>query len=221
MWFKSGLKVSQSMTCISCCARNAVVSRAVWSVALSWTSRKFLPKTPVAQGCILEGFIQHHQFTPPTRVDRTPYQDWGATFTIHGLDVHIYQCPPHPHPTPQHPHPPTHPTPHHQHPHTPSCTPQTSTLACGAHDHGHETKQREARLSLRNQCPQGQRSHLLCILLFSWQRRLWSKVNQGHLMGRLDRKRATRSQVTGRLPSWWKQCTWLPFQSILALYYLD
>ena len=35
--------------------------------------------------------IQHHQFTPPTMVAGTPYHDWGATVTVHGLDTLIYQ----------------------------------------------------------------------------------------------------------------------------------
>ena len=39
---------------------------------------------------VVEGSIQHHQFTPPTMVDGTPYFDWRATITMCGLDAHIY-----------------------------------------------------------------------------------------------------------------------------------
>ena len=39
---------------------------------------------------VVEGSI-HHQFTPFTMVDTTPYHDWGATvFTIRRLNAHIY-----------------------------------------------------------------------------------------------------------------------------------
>ena len=47
MGFMTGLRAGQSMTSTSCCARKAGVSRALWSVALSWTYTMFLPKRHV------------------------------------------------------------------------------------------------------------------------------------------------------------------------------
>ena len=39
----------------------------------------------------VEGSIQHHQFTPLTMVNGTPYHDWGMMVTVRGLDARIYQ----------------------------------------------------------------------------------------------------------------------------------
>ena len=40
---------------------------------------------------MVDGPIQHHQLTTATKVDGTPYHDWGAVVTGHGLDTRIYQ----------------------------------------------------------------------------------------------------------------------------------
>ena len=40
----------------------------------------------------VERSIWHHQFIPPTIVDGSPYNDWGATVTVRGLDARIYWC---------------------------------------------------------------------------------------------------------------------------------
>ena len=46
------LCAGKSMTPVSRCPRKAVVSRAVWGMALSWTYTKFCSKTPIAQWSI-------------------------------------------------------------------------------------------------------------------------------------------------------------------------
>ena len=97
----SGLRASQSMTSLSCCTRKAVMSRAAWCIALSWTYARFHPKRPSPREAnhqrepdvVLagEGSILHHQFSPPTMVDGTPYSVWGAMGTTRGLETHTYQ----------------------------------------------------------------------------------------------------------------------------------
>ena len=54
MGFMAGLSAGQLFTSTSHCARKAVLSRAVWGVALSWTDTKLSPKSPKGKHIIAE-----------------------------------------------------------------------------------------------------------------------------------------------------------------------
>ena len=96
-----GFMSGQSMTSTSCCARKAVVLLATLGMTLSCTYTKFRPnqtrpspREAYDRGeawCRVDGAGSHP--APPVHsspmVYGTPYHDWKATNTVHGLDVCI------------------------------------------------------------------------------------------------------------------------------------
>ena len=102
-----GSKLAQWGVCLdsvlatSCCNREAVMSRAVWTVALSWTYPKsHRPGEAIVEmpdvSLAVEGVIQHHQFTSPIVVNATPtlieercYRLWDGCMR---LSVSVVAC---------------------------------------------------------------------------------------------------------------------------------
>ena len=162
MGFISGLRAGQPMTSISCCTRKAVMSRAVWGMALSWTYTKFHPKKArrpmkhtVAEkyfaALAVDGSIQ---YTAPT-MDGTRHHNWGATVNVRGLDARIYQSSP--------------------------------CLRCTVARPSSVLNSVKWDSSLKIERLQCLRCRLLCIITQTRWRCLWSKVNLRQLTGRLDR----------------------------------
>ena len=57
--------------------------------------KHIIPEKPDV-ALVAEGYIQHHQFTPPTRVDGTPYMTEGAQLPSMGwmwVSISLFPCP--------------------------------------------------------------------------------------------------------------------------------
>ena len=95
-----GSRLDSELASTCCCARKAVVSPAVWGVALCWTYTKFHPKTSVAQGSILSRrnlMWRWRLRVPPSTTSSLPlpwctqYHDWRGTVIAPGFNACIYQ----------------------------------------------------------------------------------------------------------------------------------
>ena len=88
------LRNGRSLTPTSCCTRKAAVQRALWGVALSWYTssiqNRSSPREAYYRG---ESWCstQHHQSTPTTMMDCTPYHNRGTMVTVRGLGACISQ----------------------------------------------------------------------------------------------------------------------------------
>ena len=165
MRFTAVLRSGQSMTSTSCCARKAVVSCAVWDAAFSWTHTKFRLKPAFARGnilswrawCSVGGWGFHS--APPVHSSHHDGCHLMPWLRSHGFHPWV-GC--------------THLS---VSPHYLRCTrPRPSLWNSVKRD-----------LSMKTQGLQCPRSHFLCVLPHTRRRRLWSKVNVGHLAGHLEK----------------------------------
>ena len=171
--FMSGLQADQSMTSTSCWSKKAAVSRVVWGGALSWTYTKLRPNTPIAHGNIwfLRICMYRSRFmAPSTTTSSLLPTRWIA-------------------------------------PHTMTDGPRLPLLGWTQALVSLSPCLRRTRTrpslwyrvnrdsSLKIQCLHCLRSHSMCLLSHSRQRRLCSKVSLGHLAGRRDQYPAARSRL--------------------------
>ena len=168
----SELRAGQSMTSKSCWSKKAAVSRAVWGRELSWTYTKLRPNTPVAHGNIwfLRIWMYRCRFmAPSTTTSSLLFPWWIAPHTM--TDGSRF----------------------------PSLGLTQALISLSTCLRRTWTRPslwyRENRdSSLKIQCLHCLTSHNLCLLPLPRCRRLWSKVNLGHLAGGRDQYLVARSR---------------------------